>query len=156
LAVVVDGPLVDAMALHARALTRDDGGALDEAALAFAAMSCDLFTAEASIAAAQAHRRAGKRASAFAALDRARSFEDRCEGARTPTLMWADQPDDLTSREREVAELAAAGRPSRDIADALGITTRTVDNLLGRVYAKLGIAGRQELADLLGHSFDER
>jgi DNA-binding CsgD family transcriptional regulator len=47
-----------------------------------------------------------------------------------------------------VAELAAAGLPSRGIAERLGITTRTVDNLLGRVYVKLGISGRSELVEV--------
>ena len=51
--------------------------------------------------------------------------------------------------EYEVALLAAAGRSSRAIADSLGITVRTVDNLLGRAYAKLGIAGRAGLVDVL-------
>ncbi len=74
----------------------------------------------------------------------------RCEGAQTPSLTWADQPEDVTAREREVAELAAANLASREIATRLGITTRTVDNLLGRVYTKLGISGRQELAAVLG------
>ena len=74
----------------------------------------------------------------------------RCESAETPPLSWADQPEDLTARERDVADLAVAQLTSREIADRFGITTRTVDNLLGRVYAKLGVSGRRELADVLG------
>jgi len=58
--------------------------------------------------------------------------------------------DDLTAREAEVARLVAAGATSRRVADDLGVSVRTVDNLLGRVYVKLGIAGRGELADALG------
>ena len=77
-----------------------------------------------------------------------RAHEARCPGARTPTLAASDLPDDLTSREREVAELAASELTSRAIAQRLGITTRTVDNLLGRVYTKLGISSRQDLSDL--------
>ena len=81
-------------------------------------------------------------------LERARELAQKCEDARTPALTWADQPEGLTQREREVADLAAANLASREIAERLGITTRTVDNLLGRVYAKLGVSGRQELADV--------
>ena len=81
-------------------------------------------------------------------LERARELAQNCEDARTPALTWADQPEGLTQREREVADLAAANLASREIAERLGITTRTVDNLLGRVYAKLGVSGRQELADV--------
>ena len=92
----------------------------------------------------------GKRASAFTSLERAHELAGRCESARTPALEWADQPEDLTTREREIADLARADLTSREIAERLGITTRTVDNLLGRVYLKLGVSGRQELADALG------
>ena len=52
----------------------------------------------------------------------------------------------LTDRERQIARLAANGVPSREIADQLYISTRTVENHLQRVYAKLGVTGRAELA----------
>jgi DNA-binding CsgD family transcriptional regulator len=145
---VVDGQLVRAMAVHARGLAEDDGGLLDEAALAFASMTADLFGAEASFAAARTHRRSGRRASAFTALDRARELAARCDGAATDGLRWTDQAEDLTPREQEIAALAAGNLSSREIAERLGISSRTVDNLLGRVYTKLGISGRQELAAL--------
>ena len=51
----------------------------------------------------------------------------------------------LTAREREVAALAARGLPSKRIAAELALSRRTVDHALGRVYAKLGIAGRVDL-----------
>ena len=151
LARVVDGEFVRCVAAHARALVDDDGTALDAVAHSFTSLTFDLFAAEASAAAARAHRRAGKRASAFTSLERARTqLVARCESARTPALEWADQPEDLTAHEREIADLARADLTSREIAERLGITTRTVDNLLGRVYLKLGVSGRQELADTLG------
>jgi DNA-binding CsgD family transcriptional regulator len=150
LAGLVDGAFVDAMAVHARGLAGDDAALLDEAAREFSEMTLDLFAAEASLAAARVHRSSGRRASAFAALERARVLAARGDVAHTPTSSWADQPEDLTPREREIADLAAGDLPSREIAERLGITTRTVDNLLGRVYAKVGVSGRQELADLLG------
>jgi DNA-binding CsgD family transcriptional regulator len=148
LSEVVDGPLVGAMAIQARGLVDDDAALLDDAARAFAGMTADLFGAEAGFTAARAHRSSGRRSSAFASLERARELAARCEGAHTPALSRADQPEDLTRREREVAELAARNVSSREIAERLGISTRTVDNLLGRVYAKLGISSRQELVSL--------
>jgi DNA-binding CsgD family transcriptional regulator len=48
-----------------------------------------------------------------------------------------------------VALLAAGGRSSREISDHLGLSTRTVDTHLARVYRKLGIAGRSDLVDAL-------
>ena len=75
-----------------------------------------------------------------------------CEGAVTPGLDLPSPAPGLTARERRVAEEAAAGHRSRDIAEGLGISVRTVDNLLGRVYTKLGVSGRDELAAVLGGS----
>ena len=70
-------------------------------------------------------------------------------GRATAALVADDLADDLTPREREVAELAAGGLASREIAVRLGITQRTVDNMLGRVYVKLGIANRAALGAIL-------
>jgi DNA-binding CsgD family transcriptional regulator len=56
----------------------------------------------------------------------------------------------LTPSELRVAELAAAGRTNRQIAQALFVTQRTVENHLTSTYAKLGIAARPELSAALG------
>ena len=45
--------------------------------------------------------------------------------------------------------LAAAGRSNKEIAEQLFLSPRTVENRLQRVYEKLGIAGRTEVADAL-------
>jgi DNA-binding CsgD family transcriptional regulator len=71
----------------------------------------------------------------------------RCGTLRTPALL-AIQPT-LTVRERQVAELAAEGVRSREIADRLYLSPRTVENHLQRVYTKLGVNGRVELAPAL-------
>ncbi|RMH71372.1 MAG: LuxR family transcriptional regulator, partial [Actinomyces sp.] len=57
-------------------------------------------------------------------------------------------PPLLTPREAEVAHLAVH-HSSREIAERLAISVRTVDNHLAAVYAKLGIRGRGELAEVL-------
>jgi DNA-binding NarL/FixJ family response regulator len=54
--------------------------------------------------------------------------------------------DVLTSRERDVATLAAHGVSNAEIAQRLGLSIRTVETHLQRVYTKLGIHGRAELA----------
>jgi DNA-binding CsgD family transcriptional regulator len=51
----------------------------------------------------------------------------------------------LTRREREVARLAAQGRATREIAEDLSITGRTVEGHLSNVYAKLGVSSKIEL-----------
>ncbi|GJM37914.1 MAG: LuxR family transcriptional regulator [Acidimicrobiales bacterium] len=58
--------------------------------------------------------------------------------------------DALTERELDVAAAASGVRPSREVADELFISVRTVDNHLRQVYRKLGLAGRSELATALG------
>jgi DNA-binding NarL/FixJ family response regulator len=56
----------------------------------------------------------------------------------------------LSPRERQVAELAAAGRANKEIAAMLVVSERTVENHLYRAFIKLGIGSRAELADALG------
>jgi DNA-binding NarL/FixJ family response regulator len=56
----------------------------------------------------------------------------------------------LTPSERRVAELAAAGRLNREIAESLFVTISTVEFHLRHAYRKLGIASRTELPAALG------
>jgi DNA-binding NarL/FixJ family response regulator len=57
--------------------------------------------------------------------------------------------DALTPSELRVAQLAAAGQTNRQIAQALFVTQRTVENHLTSTYAKLGISARPSLAATL-------
>jgi DNA-binding CsgD family transcriptional regulator len=68
-------------------------------------------------------------------------------GAR-PRRASARGSDALTPRERRIALMAADGLGNREIAAALFITTKTVETHLGRVYRKVGVAGRGELGAL--------
>ena len=52
----------------------------------------------------------------------------------------------LTDREWQLASGAASHRTSAELAAEFGISVRTVDNHLARIYKKLGIAGRRELS----------
>jgi DNA-binding CsgD family transcriptional regulator len=52
----------------------------------------------------------------------------------------------LTAAERRVAALVAAGRTNREVAEQLFLGERTVAGHLTRVYAKLGVRSRTELA----------
>lgn len=55
----------------------------------------------------------------------------------------------LTPRELDVARLAATRSRSREIAERLGLSVRTVDNHLARAYRKLGVTGRDDLREAL-------
>ncbi|MEU0153560.1 response regulator transcription factor [Micromonospora fulviviridis] len=57
-------------------------------------------------------------------------------------LEGADSP--LTSREREVLDVAAEGHPVRDIAEKLSVSAGTVRNHLSRIMAKTGARTRLE------------
>jgi FixJ family two-component response regulator len=54
----------------------------------------------------------------------------------------------LTPREREVMELVVAGRHNRDIADEMGISTRTVEVHKARVMQKLKVDSIAQLVRL--------
>jgi non-specific serine/threonine protein kinase len=53
----------------------------------------------------------------------------------------------LTSREREVLRLLAAGRSNREIADILSISERTVDRHTSNIHAKLDLPSRTAAAN---------
>ena len=56
---------------------------------------------------------------------------------------------ELTEREREVMHLVVAGRANKLIADALGISVRTVEVHRARVFEKMAVKSAVELANLL-------
>lgn len=58
----------------------------------------------------------------------------------------APGPEDLTSTEQRVAELVARGLSNRQVAAELFVTVRAVESTLTKVYAKLGVRSRTELA----------
>jgi two-component system nitrate/nitrite response regulator NarL len=54
--------------------------------------------------------------------------------------------DGLTPRERQLAEMVGRGLRNREIGEALGISEGSVKVFLHRIYRKVGIATRTELA----------
>jgi DNA-binding CsgD family transcriptional regulator len=148
LATVVQGDLASLFVRHIQALVAANGVVLDTIAASFAARGANLLAAEAAAEAAGAHRHSGRTASAAASAARAAALAATCGGARTPALAGLSEPVSLTSRELEIARMAASGLSSRAIADRLVVAVRTVDNALGRIYAKLCIGGRAELSSI--------
>jgi DNA-binding CsgD family transcriptional regulator len=71
--------------------------------------------------------------------DKARSELDRI-GGRTPA------GKELTPSEQRIAELVAEGKTNREVAAELFLSVHTVEAALTRVYQKLGIRSRTELA----------
>jgi len=59
-------------------------------------------------------------------------------------------PRPLTRRENQIAKLASRGVPNGKIAKKLGLSVRTVESHLYRVYGKLGVSTRDKLPPLIG------
>jgi DNA-binding NarL/FixJ family response regulator len=115
----------------------------------FEVMGADLLAAEAAADAAVVRRKAGEDRAASASMQRASLLAERCELPVTPALQPVDVRAALTAPERETALLAASGLSNRRIADQLLLSVRTVENRLQRVYQKLGLTRRTELAAAL-------
>jgi DNA-binding CsgD family transcriptional regulator len=103
-------------------------------------------------------RRAGKRTQAKYWLSAAlRSFDQlgtplwsaraRSELARLGTRV--SSPDMLTPTEARVAELAARGLSNRQVAELAFLSVKTVEANLTRIYRKLGLSSRAQLAHQL-------
>jgi DNA-binding NarL/FixJ family response regulator len=89
----------------------------------------------------------------FAALA-ARPFIVRCDeeliacGLPAPTGGSAD-PLELSADEIAVAHLVAAGRSNRETATQLYLSVKTVEYHLAKIYTKLAISSRRQLASRL-------
>jgi DNA-binding CsgD family transcriptional regulator len=77
-------------------------------------------------------------------IARTRDEIARIPGRRTRAL------DGLTDAEARIAELVAAGRSNREVAAALFVSVKTVEVTLTRVYQKVGVRSRAELAHQFG------
>ncbi len=94
-------------------------------------------------------RRATQTADALGAKPLRRALDDLARRARIGTA--PDLPDgavlaSLTSREREVLRLIAAGRSNREIASVLFIAPKTASVHVSNILGKLGAASRTEAA----------
>jgi DNA-binding CsgD family transcriptional regulator len=148
LADVIDSPLVGVFASHAQALADKDRPALEQVADRFEQLGLLLLAAETGSEIARSYDRYSEPRRAAGWARRVEGLLAVCGPVRTPALRGLNVGAHLTPREREISELAAAGYTTREIADLLVLSSRTVENHLQRAYDKLGIGGRSELAPL--------
>jgi DNA-binding CsgD family transcriptional regulator len=146
---LVDGELTATRARQARAIVDGDRDGLIEAGRCYERMGALLFAAEAGFAAADLASRGRADRDASAAARIAHDLLARCQGARIPGLAASKAAPVVSAREREIATLAGQGWSSKAIAERLFLSARTVDNYLGRLFAKLGVTSRAELPDAL-------
>jgi DNA-binding NarL/FixJ family response regulator len=112
----------------------------------------------------QVERRAKQKAAAKAALEESAAICDRIGAAlwaaraRDDLARLGGRPtvDELTPTEQRVAHLAASGLTNREIASAAFMSEKTVEANLSRVYRKLGLRSRTELARQIAGSEQER
>jgi DNA-binding CsgD family transcriptional regulator len=127
---------------------------LEQATVLHEAVGDPFGQARALLALGVVRRRARQKRAARAALDDALArFE--LLGAATWVVRAREElgavggrsrEEGLTGAERRVAELVAEGRTNREVAAALFLGERTVAGHLTRIYAKLGVRSRTELA----------
>jgi DNA-binding CsgD family transcriptional regulator len=158
----LDRPRLLALAWRGRGMRHAAAGEGEEAEAAFIRALAEhervelpLERARTLLARGVALRRARQKRSARAALEEAKAVFE-ATGAR----LWAERARDelarvggrppssgeLTPTEWRVAELAAAGKANKEIAAQLYVTVRTVETHLTKIYEKLGIRARAELA----------
>lgn len=134
---------------YGEAALSEDAEGLESAATRFTSFRANLLAAEAYAHASSTFARVGEehRAARCAALSM--DLESSCQSPRTPALN--SRPSLVSPREIEVALDAASGLTSPTIAEKRFISVRTVDNHLSSVYRKLGVGGREELAEVFAH-----
>jgi DNA-binding CsgD family transcriptional regulator/tetratricopeptide (TPR) repeat protein len=159
----IDRPRPLCTALRGQAMLAAHGGDLERAVTLFeqAIELHDRFPAPLErgrtlLALGMTHRRARHRRVARERLREAETLFDDVGAA-----IWRDRArrelgrisgraaggrDELTPTERQIAERVATGRSNREVAAELFVTARTVEANLTRIYAKVGVRSRGELA----------
>ncbi|MEO6124364.1 MAG: LuxR C-terminal-related transcriptional regulator [Ilumatobacteraceae bacterium] len=104
------------------------------------------------------HRRAREKAAARRSLTEAQtgfltlgaaSWADRCADELQRIGTRVESPLALTATEQKVAELAASGLTTRQIAEQCFMSPKTVEAHLGKIYRKLNVSSRAALGTLL-------
>ena len=170
-------PLAEAWLLHARAaiaLAGGDAAAAAELALDAAgraeAVEAPLVAARCRTLAGEALAESGRRDDGVRELTRAEAelsalgaARHRDEAARELRRLGervgarqrrggGEGLDALSGREREIAELVAEGRTNREIGGELYLSEKTVEGHLTRIFGKLGVGSRVELAEAVGRA----
>ena len=76
-------------------------------------------------------------------------------GARRRRAPGGDGLGGLSGREREVADLVALGRTNKEIAAELFLSEKTVESHMSRLFGKLGVRSRAEVAEAVGRERGE-
>ena len=168
LATSLDLPVARGLAQRARAaLLLHEGSPVEAAETALAAAAsvtsggavleearCRILAGRAFGAAGQPERRRRCLRDAAATLERcgAHGYGRECREELRAPVQDAAVVDLLAPRERQTAELVAIGLTNRALARELGLSEKTVEATLTRIFVKLGITSRAALAALIARS----
>ncbi|MBE8478395.1 AAA family ATPase [Streptomyces justiciae] len=78
-----------------------------------------------------------------------RASGERADGAAPGASRPTTARELLTARELRIAELAARGLSNREIGEQLGLAPRTIGAYLYRIFPRLGVTSRAQLAETL-------
>ena len=70
--------------------------------------------------------------------------------ARRRRATGTDGLESLSGREREIADLVALGRTNKEIAAELYLSEKTIESHMTRLFGKLGVRSRAEVAKAVG------
>ncbi|MCP3801421.1 LuxR family transcriptional regulator [Allokutzneria sp. A3M-2-11 16] len=146
LATRCDSPAFPLFAAHAHALATRDVAALEASAVRLAELGYGGMALEAATVGADVAKGRSRTAARLGRM--AERLSTEC-GFSPVWLNPLTGPQPLTTREREVCELAVAGLDNAGIASRLAVSVRTVGNHLQHAYAKLGVRRRTDLAAAL-------
>ncbi len=145
-----DAELVACYADQATAQAAGDGRALLSVVNRLEQIGANRYAAEAAAAAATAFAKEGRDSSARSAAARSRALVPEKQGGSPPAVEGLDDAAiTLTSREKQLARLAAQGLSNSEIADRLFLSVRTIESHLYRAMQKLGITDRRDLAAII-------
>ena len=155
-------PWILAVSARSRGLLNAAGGELDQALAdyqraltAHETLDMPLELGRTLLAQGRLHRRRNERQRAQDRLSRAAAVFEEAGASRWAAVARGElgrapgrrgSADRLTATELQVAELAVAGLRNTEIAARLFLSGKTVEASLSRVYRKLGVRSRTELA----------
>jgi DNA-binding CsgD family transcriptional regulator/tetratricopeptide (TPR) repeat protein len=145
LASIVQGPRAPLAARFATALADADAHELKAVSEEFEKMGDLVAAVDAEAHACIAFRQGDRRGSAQICSARAEALAQRCGGISTPALREVSEPLPLTGREREIVSLLGSGYGTREVAERLCVSARTVEGHVYRAMTKTGAATREEL-----------
>ena len=146
---MVEGPRAKLAARFAAALAGSEAPELQEISTEFEQMGDLVAAVDAAAHACTVFRHGDRRGSALGCSARAEALAQRCGGITTPALREVSEPLPLTAREREIVRLLGSGFSTRDLAERLCLSARTVEGHIYRAMTKTGTTTRDDLIRLL-------